>query len=61
MDLRYLRARAGLIPAEELTSEERARLFVEMHRAGAPAHFIAAWTRSTEYTVRRILHAHRAL
>lgn len=46
---------SGQEPAESLPSAVRAALFRTMRADGRTVTFIAAWTRTTEYTVSRML------
>lgn len=61
---RYARARAGLEPAETLTTRERERLVGDLHALGWTDVEIAEHTRMTTYTTARIrarvARAHRA-
>jgi predicted hotdog family 3-hydroxylacyl-ACP dehydratase len=51
----YAACRAGREPAEALPSPLRRRLFAALRRDGLDVREIAAHTRTTEYTVGRML------
>ena len=53
-ELLYARARAGREPAEALTTDDRARLIVELAGRGWTDVQIATHTRQTTYTTARI-------
>jgi len=53
----WARVWAGQEPAESLPSVHRAALFRSLRAHGLTPAEIGAWTRTTEYTVRRILAA----
>lgn len=50
----YYAAKAGQEPAESLPSALRARLFRELLDGGMTMTEVAAWTRTTEYTIVRM-------
>ena len=53
---RYALALAGEVAAEALTTADRGRLLWTLYGGGMSVEEIAAHTRSTPYTVERILH-----
>lgn len=58
---RYGLALRGIVPAEDLPTEDRGRLLWALCSLGWTDRQIAEWTRTTDYTVHRILTAQAAL